>query len=200
MVAVYFLVSWGRLGHGVRKSIFDKSRIKTKKRLIVTRLIKCVAFWEMRNWAVLMASRTAKILFYGGETTTFIKMKIKCKVSNSTIVLLTGRSEAVRSRNLMLWFSALFNRIWNTHVKVQRSSVAVKEYASETQRKTRKDQHWLTHDEQRVCITSVLKSSVPISKYPQCKENKTNHLQVQLNVANATTKQFFHLSCYTAFL
>lgn len=54
-------------------SILYKSSIKAKKNnSAVTRFIKCVAFCEMRNCAALMASRTAKILFYGEETTGFV--------------------------------------------------------------------------------------------------------------------------------
>lgn len=38
----------------------------------VTRLIKCVAFWEMRYWAASIASRTAKTLFCGEEMSDLV--------------------------------------------------------------------------------------------------------------------------------
>lgn len=80
-------------------------------------MIKCVAFWEMRYWAASMASRTAKTLFCREEMRDFDQFKPKSKPRLQIQTgLLTGRSEAVLSRNLILWFNALFKReIKNTN-------------------------------------------------------------------------------------
>lgn len=46
--------------------VTDRSQIENINKAgdsLVTRLIKCVAFWEMRYWAASMASRTARTLF-----------------------------------------------------------------------------------------------------------------------------------------
>lgn len=44
---------------------------------LITRLIKCVALWEMRYWAASMASITAKTLFCTEEMKDFDEFMLK---------------------------------------------------------------------------------------------------------------------------
>lgn len=46
---------------------------------LITRLIKCVALWEMRYWAASMASITAKTLFCTEERRDLDELTLKSK-------------------------------------------------------------------------------------------------------------------------
>lgn len=67
-------------------SFRHKEYEQRESRSVVTRLIKSVAFWEMRYWAASMASITAKTLFCRDETQITRRLNLKAE-SHFTYVI-----------------------------------------------------------------------------------------------------------------
>lgn len=98
----------------------------------------------MRYWAASMASITAKTLFWSEEKCEGkrgLSLDVRLDFIFTWFGGLTGRSEAVRSKYLILWFNALFKGTEEPKLALKMMADADRVHTS-TGQKTGHKQNW----------------------------------------------------------